>query len=106
VRGIAAKVGVASNAVYTYSRDKASLIKAVGERLLAEIQQNSLDHCDEPWHVCIETLPRDSPARLAAHPCADQKATKGPPATISACDPRATRPGKRGSRGARHGQVP
>jgi hypothetical protein len=48
VRGIAVRVGVAPNAVYTYFPDKASVIKALGERLLGEVPQGGLDHCDEP----------------------------------------------------------
>ena len=37
VRGIAAKVGVAPNAVYTYFRDKAAVFTALVERLLGEV---------------------------------------------------------------------
>src|ERR671932_810304 len=68
LRGIAARVGVAPNAVYTYFPDKASVIKALGERLLGEVLQDSLDHTDGPWRACIESLALDIRARLAAHP--------------------------------------
>ena len=37
VRGIAAKVGVAPNAVYTYFPDKAAVIGALVERLFGEV---------------------------------------------------------------------
>ena len=36
VRGIAAKVGVAPNAVYTYFPDKAAVVTALAERLLGQ----------------------------------------------------------------------
>ena len=40
VRGIAAKVGVAPNAVYTYFPDKAAVVKALVERLLGEVDHD------------------------------------------------------------------
>ena len=43
VRGIAARVGVAPNAVYTYFPDKAAVVKALVERLLWEV-----DHASSP----------------------------------------------------------
>src|SRR3954462_10717631 len=78
VRGIAARVGVASNAVYTYFPDKASVIKALGERLLGEILQGGLDHCDQPWRACVEALALDIRARLVAHPGAVTLMIGGP----------------------------
>jgi AcrR family transcriptional regulator len=57
VRGIAARVGVAPNAVYTYFPDKASVIKALGERLPGEVLKDSLEHSDQSWQACVETLP-------------------------------------------------
>jgi TetR/AcrR family transcriptional regulator, tetracycline repressor protein len=78
VRGIATRVGVAPNAVYTYFPDKASVIKALGERLLGEVLQDSLDPCDESWRVCIEALALDLRARLAAHPGAITLMIGGP----------------------------
>src|SRR4051812_25968143 len=78
VRGIAARVGVAPNAVYTYFPDKASVIKALGERLLGEILQGGLDHCDQPWRACVEALALDIRARLVAHPGAVTLMIGGP----------------------------
>jgi TetR/AcrR family transcriptional regulator, tetracycline repressor protein len=78
VRGIAARVGVAPNAVYTYFPDKASVIKALGERLLGEVLQDSLDHSDDPWQACIEALALNLRARLAAHPGAITLMIGGP----------------------------
>jgi len=78
VRGIAARVGVAPNAVYTYFPDKASVIKALGERLLGEILQGGLDHCAQPWRACVEALALDIRARLVAHPGAVTLMIGGP----------------------------
>jgi TetR/AcrR family tetracycline transcriptional repressor len=39
VRGIAAKVGVAPNAVYTYFEDKAAVFHALIERLLGQVDR-------------------------------------------------------------------
>ena len=78
LRGIAARVGVAPNAVYTYFPDKASVIKALGERLLGEVQQHHPEHCDEPWRACVEALALDLRARLAAHPGAVTLMIGGP----------------------------
>src|SRR4051812_42827318 len=77
LRGIAARVGVAPNAVYTYFPDKASVIKALGERLLGEVLQGGLDHC-EPWRACVQALALDLRARLAAHPGAVTLMIGGP----------------------------
>jgi TetR/AcrR family transcriptional regulator, tetracycline repressor protein len=78
VRGIAARVGVAPNAVYTYFPDKASVIKALGERLLGEVQQGSLHPCDQPWRGCVEALALDLRGRLTAHPGAVTLMIGGP----------------------------
>ena len=40
VRGIAARVGVAPNAVYTYFPDKAAVVEAIVERLLGEVDHD------------------------------------------------------------------
>ena len=58
VRGIAAKVGVAPNAVYTYFPDKAAVFKALVERLLGEV-----DH-----DVFADREPALAPTRGSAGP--------------------------------------
>jgi TetR/AcrR family transcriptional regulator, tetracycline repressor protein len=77
VRGIAAKVGVAPNAVYTYFPDKAAVIKALVERLLGEV-----DHAfagrDQPWRQRVESLALELRARLTAHPGAVPLMIGGP----------------------------
>jgi AcrR family transcriptional regulator len=68
IRGIAAKVGVAPNAVYTYFPDKAGVIKAVVERLLAELDHDLLSTFGRPWRERIEALALDLRAHLLDHP--------------------------------------
>jgi AcrR family transcriptional regulator len=68
VRGIAAKVGVAPNAVYTYFPDKAAVVKALVERLLGEVDHGVAADRDQPWRQRVESLALELRARLAAHP--------------------------------------
>ncbi len=49
IRGIAAKVGVAPNAVYTYFPDKAAVIKALVDRLLGEVDHDVFADQNRPW---------------------------------------------------------
>jgi TetR/AcrR family tetracycline transcriptional repressor len=78
VRGIAAKVGVAPNAVYTYFPDKAALVKALVERLLGEVDHAALADRDQPWRQRMETLALELRERLAAHPGAVPLMLGGP----------------------------
>ena len=59
IRGIAAKVGVAPNAVYTYFPDKAAVIKALIERLLGELDHDVHATRGRPWRKRVETLAVD-----------------------------------------------
>ena len=68
VRGIAAKVGVAPNAVYTYFPDKAAVIRALVERLFSEVDNGVFADRSEPWRQRVESLAIELRARLAAHP--------------------------------------
>ena len=68
VRGIAAKVGVAPNAVYTYFPDKAAVFKALVERLLGEVDHGVFADREQPWRQRVESLALELQARLAAHP--------------------------------------
>lgn len=68
VRGIAAKVGVAPNAVYTYFPDKAAVIGALVERLFSEIDHGVFADRTQPWRQRVESLAVELRARLAAHP--------------------------------------
>jgi TetR/AcrR family tetracycline transcriptional repressor len=68
VRGIAAKVGVAPNAVYTYFPDKAAVIGALVERLFSEVDHGVFADRAQPWRQRVESLCVELRARLAAHP--------------------------------------
>jgi AcrR family transcriptional regulator len=68
VRGIAAKVGVAPNAVYTYFSDKAAVNKALVERLLGEVDHDAFADREQPWRQRLESLALELRARLSAHP--------------------------------------
>ncbi len=68
IRGIAAKVGVAPNAVYTYFPDKAAVIRALVDRLFGEIDHGVFADRTKPWRQRVESLAVELQARLAAHP--------------------------------------
>jgi TetR/AcrR family transcriptional regulator, tetracycline repressor protein len=68
VRGIAAKVGVAPNAIYTYFPDKAAVLAAVSERLLGEVDHGVFADREQPWRHRLESLALELRARLTAHP--------------------------------------
>ena len=68
VRGIAARVGVAPNAVYTYFPDKAAVVKALVDRLLGEVDHDVFADRSRPWRERVEALALDLRARLSAHP--------------------------------------
>src|SRR5919107_3256815 len=68
VRGIAAKVGVAPNAVYTYFPDKAAVLKALVERLLGKVDHGVFADRQQPWRQRLESLALELRALLAAHP--------------------------------------
>src|SRR4029450_3143228 len=68
VRGIAATVGVAPNAVYTYFPDKAAVFKALVERLLGEVDQGMFADREQHWRHRVESLALELRSRLAAPP--------------------------------------
>ena len=68
IRGIAAKVGVAPNAVYTYFPDKAAVVKALVERLLGQVDHDVFADRTQPWRSRVEALALELRARLTAHP--------------------------------------
>jgi AcrR family transcriptional regulator len=70
VRGIAAKVGVTPNAVYTYFPDKAAVVTALAERLLGQVDHGVFADRAQPWRQRVESLALELRARLAAHPAA------------------------------------
>jgi TetR/AcrR family transcriptional regulator, tetracycline repressor protein len=78
VRGIAARVGVAPNAVYTYFPDKAAVVKALVERLLGEVDHDVFADRAQPWRLRVESLALELRQRLTAHPGAVPLMIGGP----------------------------
>jgi AcrR family transcriptional regulator len=78
IRGIAAKVGVAPNAVYTYFPDKAAVVSAIVEHLLGQVDHAVLVDPGVPWRLRIESLALELRARLTAHPGAVNLMIGGP----------------------------
>jgi AcrR family transcriptional regulator len=79
VRGIAAKVGVAPNAVYTYFPDKAAVVRALVDRLVGEAgRSGGAGDGARPWREGVEALALDLRAQLSAHPGAVTLLTGGP----------------------------
>lgn len=78
VRGIAAKVGVAPNAVYTYFPGKAAVFRALVERLLGQVDRGVFADREQPWRERVESLAVELRARLTAHPGAVSIMIGGP----------------------------
>jgi TetR/AcrR family tetracycline transcriptional repressor len=78
VRGIAGRVGLAPNAVYTYFPDKAAVVKALVERLLGEVDHDVFADRSRPWRERVEALALDLRAHLSAHPGAVTLMIGGP----------------------------
>ena len=68
IRGIAARVGVAPNAVYTYFPDKACVVKALVERLLGQVDHDVFADRSRPWRERVEALALDLRTQLSTHP--------------------------------------
>src|SRR6201995_4451007 len=66
VRGVAARVGVAPNAVYTYFPDKAAVIRALVDRLFGEIDHGVFADRAQPWRQRVESLAVELRARRGA----------------------------------------
>jgi AcrR family transcriptional regulator len=78
VRGIAARVGVAPNAVYTYFPGKAAVFEALVERLLGEVDHDAFADRSRPWRDRVEALALELRERLSAHPGAVPLLVGGP----------------------------
>lgn len=78
VRRIAGQVGVAPNAVYTYFPDKATVIRALVERLLGEVDHDVFADRTQPWRVRVQALALELRQRLSAHPGAVPLMIGGP----------------------------
>jgi AcrR family transcriptional regulator len=78
LRGIAAKVDVSPNAVYTYFPDKAAVFKALVERLLGQVDHGVFADRGQPWRQRVESLALEMRARLTSHPGAVGLVIGGP----------------------------
>jgi TetR/AcrR family transcriptional regulator, tetracycline repressor protein len=68
VRGIAARVGVAPNAIYTYFPDKAAVLQGLVEQLLGRVNHDRFTDPSLPWRDRIHALALDLRAELLTHP--------------------------------------
>jgi TetR/AcrR family transcriptional regulator, tetracycline repressor protein len=68
IRGIAARVGIAPNAVYTYFPDKAAVLHGLAEQLLGRVHDNQTRDSSLPWRDRVHCLARDLRTELLAHP--------------------------------------
>lgn len=68
VRGIAARVGIAPNAVYTYFPDKASVLAGLAEQLLGRVHDKQAGDPSVPWRDRVHALAADLRNELLAHP--------------------------------------
>src|SRR3954464_14731216 len=77
VRGIAARVGVAPNAVYTYFPDKAAVVEAIVERLLGEVDHDVFADRSQPWRLRVEAVALELRQRLGGDPRAGPPRVRG-----------------------------
>lgn len=68
IRGLAARVGVAPNAVYTYFPDKAAVLEGLVEQILGRVNHNRFTDPALPWRDRIRALALELRAEMLAHP--------------------------------------
>ncbi|MDT7742719.1 MAG: TetR/AcrR family transcriptional regulator, tetracycline repressor protein [Actinomycetota bacterium] len=68
MRGVAAAVGVAPNALYTYFRTKTALLHAVTDELLGRVDLDHLGDPTRPWRDRLVRYALDVRSTLLAHP--------------------------------------
>jgi AcrR family transcriptional regulator len=78
IRRIAAAVDAPPGAVYTYFPDRASVVQALVERLLGEVDRAAPGTPDEAWQDTVEAFALALRARLAAHPGVVPALVSGP----------------------------
>jgi AcrR family transcriptional regulator len=79
VRGIAARVGVAPNAVYTYFPDRAAVLAALADDVLGRADVSVLADQDRPWRDRIMDFSLAVRAELVADPGLVPLVGGGPP---------------------------
>lgn len=68
IRALAAGVGVAPNAVYTYFRDKAAVLEGLAEQLLGRVNHDRFTDPTLPWRDRIQALALELRSEMLAHP--------------------------------------
>lgn len=68
IRGIAARVGVAPNGVYTYFPGKAAVLRGLVEQLLGRVNHDRFTDPSLHWRDRLQALALDLRAELLAHP--------------------------------------
>lgn len=68
IRGIAARVGVAPNAVYTYFPDKAAVLDGLAEQLLGRVHDDRFTDLALPWRDRVHAIAHALRTELFAHP--------------------------------------
>jgi TetR/AcrR family transcriptional regulator, tetracycline repressor protein len=68
VRGIAKKLGVAPNTIYTYFSDRAAILQALVERLLGGVDHGVFADDRRPWRQRVEAVALELREQLASHP--------------------------------------
>jgi AcrR family transcriptional regulator len=78
VRGIAAQVGIAPNAVYTYFPNRAAVLAALVERFLGDVNHDQFIDRQLAWRQRVEALALELRHHLVAHPGAVHLLLGGP----------------------------
>jgi TetR/AcrR family transcriptional regulator, tetracycline repressor protein len=68
IRGIATRVGIAPNAVYTYFPDKAAVLDGLAEQLLGRICDDRFTDPVLPWRDRVHAIAHALRTELLAHP--------------------------------------
>ena len=68
VRGLAKKLGVAPNTIYTYFPDRAAILEALVERLLGGVDHGVFADDRRPWRERVEAVALELREQLASHP--------------------------------------
>lgn len=68
VRGIARRLGVAPNAIYTYFPNKAALLEALVERLLGDVDRQVFAAKGRSWRDRAQAVALELRTHLKAHP--------------------------------------
>jgi AcrR family transcriptional regulator len=68
IRGIASRVGVAPNGVYTYFPDKAAVLQGLVEQLLGRVNHDRFTDPSLHWRDRVHALALDMRTDLLAHP--------------------------------------